>query len=125
MKAPEKNHTLIAFIGLILLLLAGWVYVEVAFSQEQPVSTPEMQAIQEKWTRVQDELNHLNAIVALHQGRIKVLNSELKGFQDRFDVLFRQQQMEKKRAEMEMERMRAEEAKKRAEAEKVKAPEKK
>ncbi len=70
-------------------------------AQEQPVPTPEMQAIQEKWNRVQDELNHLNAIVALHQGRIKVLNSELKGFQDRFDVLFRQQQMDKKRVETE------------------------
>ncbi len=116
---------MLGFIILIFTLLIGWVYVELVFSQEQPTPTPEMQAVQEKWTKVQDELTHLNAIVALHQGRIKVLNSELKGFQDRFDVLFRQQQMEKKRAEMEMERMRAEETRKRIEAEKVKSPEKK
>ncbi len=38
MKAPEKNHILIAFIGLILLLLAGWVYVEVAFSEDRLVT---------------------------------------------------------------------------------------
>ncbi len=105
--------------------MMGFYLLNNGWAQEQPIPTPEMQAIQEKWTRVQDELNHLNPIVTLHQGRIKVLNSELKGFQDRFDVLFRQQQMEKKRAEMEMERMRGEETRKRTEAEKAKAPEKK
>ncbi len=122
----HQNHAiqqLAIILALTVILLV--IVTTPGRAQEQPVLSPEMQTIQERWTKVQDVLKHLNAIVDLHQGMIKVLNSELKGFQDQFNTLARQQQMEKKRAEMEMERMRAEADKKRTEVEKVKAPEKK
>lgn len=116
MKAPEKNHILIALISLVLLFPVGWIYVEVAFSQEQPVPSPEMQSLEAQAGLIQEEINNLNARITMDDGRVKYLRTKIEKLQTQAQTLVRQQQMDKARAEAD---------KKRTEVEKAKAPEKK
>ena len=99
MKSIEKQHKLALIIVLVFVLLISGVWLNVAFSQEQ--LSPEIQAIQKEAGRIQGELRHLGAIVTMHQERMNGLNTEIKQLQDKYDVLVRQQQMDKMRAEAE------------------------